>query len=343
MTRNLNHTLVKRRARKLLAQLVKAEKQISGSVAQRLMRHDAAIGLVKIVENERGGEEIVARRFVKKASRQGKGTRALLKLSDDELDQLEFRAVSPVPKPLPFTTLLGVVLKHTNESQFYRTTISTALRDGGTGAAGILYLATRETSNFCSNIEDKLIISFCERVLTHTVSLSSRWYCGAKLFCLFLEHDVTLRSRAGIPTLNLLSFLFELLIQNATIAPNPEPPRSSGKDPTDPGPVLLPLIAMCCDYIGSKECWSSLPHSSNLSIFVKRLITLVHSEDTGPRCLNTERGFALSILLFLLKRTSAIKFTPIAEISQLGSILINMALYQWVLDVQEADVFAMVR
>lgn len=91
--RQLKLAPVKRRARKLLDKLIIATKGKDEPAAAQLQRCNAAAGLVMIVEGELDGEQIVARRFVKSATRKAAGTRALLKLSDDELGKFRHQVI----------------------------------------------------------------------------------------------------------------------------------------------------------------------------------------------------------------------------------------------------------
>ncbi|KAG8955183.1 hypothetical protein FRC04_009641 [Tulasnella sp. 424] len=269
LERAARRSATKRRATKLLDELIQANNTKDGQATARQRRHKAATGLVEIIENKLDGKEIVARRFVKSASRQDQGTQTFLRLSDDELDLFGFKAISPVPKPLAFTKLLNVVVKHTSESQFFRRTISTALRDGEEGVAAILYLATTETRNFFLDIDCQILIDFCNRLITKEAPSCPKWYCGAQLLGILLQMiSASSKTKHGHFIMKTIPFICEELIREVTTIVDPNMPEELRKEPVPHDAPLLLLIAVCFNTITREKALSCFPTLDAVITFI---------------------------------------------------------------------------
>ncbi|KAG9041875.1 hypothetical protein FS837_011632 [Tulasnella sp. UAMH 9824] len=173
--------LFKRRARRLFAQLIGAEEFGEGQAASRQRRYEAARGLVKISNNEGGGAKVVGRLFLKGTRRREEGIKALLRLSDDELDEFGYKAIGHVAEVILSTKLLATVMNRTRESIFFSQCISTALT-GGHGTAAILHLAITETRSFFAHVTSARLFIFCKQVIENEEQTGLKWYCGAKLY-----------------------------------------------------------------------------------------------------------------------------------------------------------------
>ncbi|KAG8915706.1 hypothetical protein FRC00_001078 [Tulasnella sp. 408] len=198
--RRIQLAAVKRRARKLLDELIIATKGEDEPAVAQLQRFNAAAGLVMLVEEQPSGEEIVARRFVKRAPRIAEGTRALMKLSDDELVKLGYEAISTTSEPTASRKLLDALLNHSNESSFFRESILPQLRDGSEGPAAILYLASTKTYSFFAHIKDHVIFDFCKRIVGEQEVLSPKW-------CYTYLDPRNLNTEHGLGIFVLISFL----------------------------------------------------------------------------------------------------------------------------------------
>ncbi|KAG8896869.1 hypothetical protein FRC01_011585, partial [Tulasnella sp. 417] len=283
--------------------------------------------LIKIIKIERGGEEIVARKFIKRPS---EGVRALLKLSDDELEQYGYSAVSPVSESIAFTELLRVVVKDARKSRFFKTTISTALREGEEGVAAILYLAMVEPKAFFRHIEHQLILTFCKRILTKEDSISPKWYCNAKLLCILFMNNVHPRRGAVSPLIRqILPSILKQMIKGTNFNPSVDSTGKSQTDPVSDRQRLLPLIALCCEEIQSRGYWFAVPQTDILDPFIEALIDFIQPADTVLRRLDSERGFAVWTLMSLFKRQFITQFLPRGKLSQIATIFMDMALYPW--------------
>ncbi|KAG8915704.1 hypothetical protein FRC00_001076 [Tulasnella sp. 408] len=324
-------SVTKRKASKLLNELIKASTRTGRNTAGRRERSRASWGLIDIIKREPDGEDIVARRFVKKASRQEWGIRALLRLSDDELDELGYDALSPGSKEIASTKLLGTVVQHTSEAQLFRSTISDWLRDDERGVAAILYLATTEPGSFCANIDDQILLNFCKRVVASEERLSPKWYCGAKLFCILLMHK-PLWWRNEQPTVELLSSVGKVIFHETIVEIRRNFPEDS--------PSLLPLIAVCCATIRINRWWSALPQEDTMSVLARRLISFLHSESEDIQIFNTSQAYALSTLLSLLESATIANIIPEFALYRLGVILMKVALKKRFLDIGGSDLFA---
>ncbi|KAG8975948.1 hypothetical protein FRC05_004879 [Tulasnella sp. 425] len=329
LTRKVNRKIAKRKAKKLLALLVTPE---------RGEDEPAASGLIRIVKQGRSRKHIVAQRFLKTASRRDNGTRALLKLSDDELDELGYKAIHPISEPTASMILLDVVLGNSNETLFFKRTISPALKDGREGTAAILYLGLTEMHGFFLNISERVIFDFCQRILHAEVILCPKWYCGVKLLCaLFLNlHRSEWKYSRLLPP--LLSEIFKGLIQqgrgeqilDASAETRPEKPSYDN-------PQLLSLIASCCEEITEVSDLAALPPSDTLGPFIELSIDIILPEVAGSRSLSTERGLAMWALIPLLKFPSVVGLIPANKLPGLGFFLLDMTLHPKAVKIQEVD------
>ncbi|KIO17259.1 hypothetical protein M407DRAFT_225909 [Tulasnella calospora MUT 4182] len=330
----VSRIIAKRRAKKLLVTLIATNDYGADHSATRQRRSEAATGLMKIAKEELSGENIVARRFLKTPSRWGKGAQALLKLSDDELDAMGYRAVHPVLEPTASMKLLDIVRRREGNVSFFGITISNTLEIAMDGAAAILYLALTEMESFFRHIDEKVIFSFCKRVIDAEATLCPKWYCGVKLlYALFLNARChKWKDSYFLPP--LLSNMFGGLILQAQRAVNPDVPMTSG---AFENPQLLPLVARCCEEIETDSGLDALPPPETLKPFIELLISIILPEGTGQPSPSLDRGFALRTLIPLLKSRAVVGFIPTSKLPGLGVGFMEMALRPHTVGTQVED------
>ncbi|KAG8955195.1 hypothetical protein FRC04_009653 [Tulasnella sp. 424] len=334
---NVLRSICKRRAKKLLVQLVGAADEKDKSTRRR-QRHEAAAALVEMAQKERGGEEIVARRFVKTKSRREAGTRALLTLSDVELDEVGFGLIDTASPKSVSINLLRIVKKYANDANFFKKTISPAIEFGAEGVLAILDLATHNPLGFFGNTDPKLILNFSERVIGTNKFLSPRWYCGVRLVLTVLDKAPPHAWEESELPPSLLPSLFKGIIEERQASLNPDVPEGSPQKLAFHSFRLLPLARMCCNKIGGKFESIVWPPPETLNSFVKLLIDLVHPHnDDGLRCLNAERAWALWTLIPLLKFPPIVKLVPNDILSSFGGLFMDMALHSWILDADASE------
>lgn len=347
LKKRLVRSATKRVARNLLDDLVDANDERDGKATARRRRFQAAAGLIDIIENEPEGQSIVARRIIKGELRQDGSIEAVLRLSDDELDEFGYGAVSPISEMCASQKLLDAVVKHTTDSSFFRTTIPRLLKDGKKGTAAILYLATKETGNFLLHVKDTLILNFCVRVVTTEEILRPKWYCGAKLFCLLLIQPLSIRGRPafGLMMTKLLSSVCKPLIHRVTAELEWNTSRTFQKDSISIRLRILPLVAGCCNSMRHHGNWSTLPPACAqiLNPFAEQLINFVHYENDDSLLRNTESGYALSIILSLIERESPASSISQTSLAKLAAELMSTVLHKRAFEVQKPDIFAKVR
>lgn len=238
------------------------------------------------------------------------------------------------------------MVKHTNESRFLRQIISVAM-NGKEGSAAILFLALTETDSFFINIKCDRLLSFCQLVLAAEAPLSTKWYCAAKLLCILLPHLSLsfFRREYEQMTTRVLTSVCDELIQNVPdtleVNANGESEKGPAATPDTPlGFPFLPLVALCFDSINRTESWFALVPPDAPIPLIERLIAFVDPEDPAGRRrhLNTERGYALSTLLSLLESRAIVSAIPQDTLSRLGTMFMDMVLYNWSLDVHAADI-----
>ncbi|KAG8895430.1 hypothetical protein FRC00_007478 [Tulasnella sp. 408] len=325
--------ICKRRARRLFAQLIGVEELKDGQAASRKRRYEAARGLVKISRNEGGGAKVVARLFLKGNWRREEGIKVLLRLSDDELDEYGFKAIGHVAEPILSTKLLATVLNHTRESIFFNQCISAALT-GGEGTAAILYLAITETRSFFAHVTSARLFSFCRQTIENEEQTSLKWYCGAKLVCMFLASPFSTEWKHS-QLLQLLLPVFEGLVDRWMSKLCPGGLEKSKKDAVDADPSLLAMIAVCGDHLAPFQDRAALPLSSNLKPFSETLISLLHPSCSGPRRLNTDHGIALYILL--AQPPQVVNLFSGIELSSIGDLFMDMVLHPWIFEIPTRD------
>ncbi|KAG9048545.1 hypothetical protein FS837_012614 [Tulasnella sp. UAMH 9824] len=335
----LNLVLIKRRARRLLKELINAAKGEDEPTAARLQRSSAAEDLVIILEEEPDGDEIVARRFVKKASRKAEGTRALLKLSDDELDKFRYEDIDTGFKTTPSRKLLGAVLEHSNESSFFKETLSPLMEDGTEGAAAILYLALEHARNFFPSIGGNLIFDFCKRAVNTQEILSPKWCCAGELLCILLTSSD--RDKREDRTLGqfLLSMILKPLIQTVIEERKTVITRRSKYSFVFRGVPVLPLLAACCKTIQGNAEMEELARSTLLNSFLMMLLGFVFPRGPGSRRLGRERGLGLYILISFLKIPSVAQLFLDVGLYRFTNSLVDMVLRRWTLEFEVATAF----
>ncbi|KAG9019783.1 hypothetical protein FRB90_007926 [Tulasnella sp. 427] len=336
----ISRSLVKSNVRRFLDDLAKPEGPNELSKVGRQRRQLAAAGLIKIVREVPDGEDTVAQRFIKSASRLKRGTLALLRLSDDELLRYQEKAISPVAKPVAFMTLLDVVLKRVNSSSFFETIITNAMRRGSGGTAALLYLATQETDMFFNNVDDQILLRFCKRVITAASPLSAEWCCVANLFVFLLVRRPSMPSGPGIE-LNLADILAEICRHGVAKAAEELAegrPEDSRRYFVTDGFPLLHLLAVCCDRIELYNLWNTLPLPKHLGPFVVRIVDLTSQSNGKVHDVNS--GYAISITLTLLERNKVVSSIPEAKLPKLCSTLVDMVLYGRGFEIKADDIFA---
>lgn len=334
---------VKRRARKLLDKLIIATKGEGEPAYAQLQRRNAAADLVKIAEKERSGGKIIARRFIKSALREAEGTQALLKLSDDELDDFGYEAIDPVRTSMASRKLLTLVLNHLDKSSFFKRVVLPLLRDSTEGPAAILYLATEHTSSFFRHINNQDIFDFCSRVITTQEAAQPKWYSAVKLLCLLLQSSRRDESRYHTKLQSLLFAIFKSFIHLVTEERQTDVhPRSEYRFVFRDLPVL-PLLAGCCERLEDNPELDDLTRSAPLKSFLELLIRFVFPEDPPPRRLDTEEGLGVYTLISFLKIPSVAKLFLDVELCRFAKFLMDMVLKPWVLDFAFALTFDEVR
>lgn len=331
---------VKRRARKLLVELITADDTKHGSLGARQRRWEAATGLVEIIRNKPNGEEAVARRFVKRASRLDEGARALLRLSDDELEKHGYKAISPVSEVIVSAKLLDTLTKYTKNTLFFKTTISAVLGDGKDGVAAVVHLATTERRRFFKNIDDWVIFNYCKRVIETEQSICPKWYCAVKLLCLLLTYPDRAEWKYQTLLPPLLSPVCKVLIQG--LVANLQA-GASAKSQNDSTSLILPPVAFCCERIEIGPDWDALPPPSTLRHFIELLIGLSQPLDTSKWILTAKRGLALDTLVSLLRSPPILDLLHETEIASLSTFLADIVFHPWKHDTQDADAFEKVR
>ncbi|KIO18310.1 hypothetical protein M407DRAFT_32017 [Tulasnella calospora MUT 4182] len=324
----LSRALVKRRARRHLDKLIAADTKENEPAVAKLQRYNAAAGLMRIVEKERDGGETVARRFAKSKSRRAEGTRALLKLSDDELDKSGYEAIRTCSTQMASGRLLVVLLRNSNESSFLGKSISPLLRDGAEGPAAILYLAIEQGDSFFHHISDHFIFDFCKRVVNTEGVFNPKWYCAAKLLCMLLDNAdyARLKLEHQAAQQSLLSTILKSILQTVTEEQETTVSSISEYQFVFRGLPVLPLLAGCCKCIKNNPELEQIILSTPLKSFLELLIHSVFPQQSRPGKLNTEGLLAAYALITFLKVASAAKLFLDVEFSRFAAFLVDWLL-----------------
>ncbi|KAG8928097.1 hypothetical protein FRC01_006464 [Tulasnella sp. 417] len=338
----LSRFYLKKQARRLVDKLIAVNEGKGDPAEAAKQRSSVAAALLKIVHTEQGGGEIVARRFVKSSSRRAEGTRALLQLSDDELEKFGAKIISGLctRPPTPSEELLALVSNHSNEVVFFWETFSLLLGDGTMdGPAAILYLATTETWRFFFPIGDHIIFDFCARIISTHEVLSPKWYCAVKLLCLLLKYSDCSELEYGTELQSLLCAILTSLIHIVTEERRKAVSFMPEYEFVFRDLPVLPILAGCCERIESGSHLEALTSSTPLKPFLELLIRFVFPKYPSPRTLSIEGGLGVYTLISLLKIPSIAKLFRDIELSRVGSFLVDMVLNSWTLEFRSASTF----
>ncbi|KAG8921247.1 hypothetical protein FRC01_000346 [Tulasnella sp. 417] len=198
------YILAKRRAKKLFLRFTTPSRTNTRVSASR-RRKEAADSLLKLVEKEVEGEDLVGRRFTKTALRQENVTRAILALSDEEY-QRDVDASKLWPRYVlltvndsgPAVRLLDVVIKHSKGSTFFGDSIPRALEDELAGSAAVLFIATTYP-RFFELVDSQVIFKYSCGILERKRNFGVCWLRAIRLLDMLMNHlPPTLAKRRDI-------------------------------------------------------------------------------------------------------------------------------------------------
>lgn len=203
------HAILKHRAKILFAKLVSGADDSKSEAASKRRRQAAASGLLEIALHGSNGKDIIARRFVKTASREEQGIRALLRLNDEELEPCQVWLWEEPPHPIASTAidLMQLVILRSTEDRFFRRTLPNVLHDARRGVGAILGLVDKYPE-FFSHVSHARLFKFGKRFLEQTVPLTGSWCRGVRLLFKLLDRlpgaPLTTRCNIHLPLLRAL-------------------------------------------------------------------------------------------------------------------------------------------
>ncbi|KAG9017470.1 hypothetical protein FRB90_001187 [Tulasnella sp. 427] len=153
-------------------------------------RHDAAERLLEIARRNVDGEDIVARRFIKKPAKQLRGVSALFKLSDLECLYQGQEAVFKDKSQAVSSRLLKLVVSHSKDSSFFRSTLPAVLRSGTDGLPAMIFLA-RSMPDLFTRTDPNVLSSYLQRVTEAVPPWSDQWLRGVLLTNLWVLSQIS--------------------------------------------------------------------------------------------------------------------------------------------------------
>ncbi|KAG8955176.1 hypothetical protein FRC04_009634 [Tulasnella sp. 424] len=314
-----------RRAKRLVVNLISANDDEGPSA--RHQRRKAAKALLDLAEQEADGADIVTRRFIKQSSRRREGIRALFKLSDEELDDVENKAFpTTTTEPTVSIRLLELIREYTKESLFIKTATS-VIRSGTQGAAAVLHFVTR-MEDFFSYVDHSLIVDFGVRIVKTENSLTRTWYTGLTLLVTAIERTSpdNLSHLAGTLHVALSSVVGGVVQQGSRIRAGAVAKKEKSHFCDPP---LLPLVARCC--AKSEPVLDllqfALPPPSILTSFIDLTLNIALEMDASQCRFSLEGGFALTALAFLLQIPTVILYVPPGRLPAIGTLFVDIVLH----------------
>ncbi|KAG9042802.1 hypothetical protein FS837_010374 [Tulasnella sp. UAMH 9824] len=187
----IQRTLIKRKARKWLTQLIAGLEHQRPNLNQAWrQRRVAGEELLRIAEQEADGDVVVARRFILSLTKQAIGIRAILQLCEEETD--DSRLPPPLrhigsesdlryPKSRISHRLMVLIMLHTDRLLFLGNIVTGALKKGiDYGFRGILFLAP-SIPDFFDHVDPAVISEYAARAIKNHSLPNARWYQGIEL------------------------------------------------------------------------------------------------------------------------------------------------------------------
>ncbi|KAG9049984.1 hypothetical protein FS837_008334, partial [Tulasnella sp. UAMH 9824] len=202
------HTLSKHRAKRWYNRLVSDMDDLSEPSSKR-RRERAGNGLLKMASRGPEGKAIVVRKLLKTPEREEKTVRALLILSDEELESFQSWLWEEVPHSLAGTAtdLIELVRSSSPQGHFFRKTLPKVLGDEANGAGAILKLINKHP-DFFVHINHELLFRFGKHSLEEAVPLTIWWRRAIKLLLTLLDRlpgaPVEARKKIHLPLLRIL-------------------------------------------------------------------------------------------------------------------------------------------
>ncbi|KAG8946762.1 hypothetical protein FRC04_011418 [Tulasnella sp. 424] len=329
------HIWVKRRAKKLFLKFTTQSRHQTRTPGWR-RRRDAADALIQIASKEVGGEDIVARRFVKTASRQKDGTNAILSLGVEECDR--FDADPNTPGYLSLQTsgvaarLLNLVVSHSKGSSFFSETIPGILRhvdSNPEASVAIPYLATAFPNQF--ELTDPVLVQdFASWLVTEYEDSSLWWLRGIRILDLLMN-----RVLPDAPRQREMKRLMAAKVLGAvTEAFTPPPVEGFWEPVTDIGiddhplrrsiPLRAVVSAIWIAGDSTSALGSILPDSQCLVRFAKWLGTICTETK-----FDTDVGLALKALALMRDVLEVRDFLSMTDLDDLAAHCVEAVFFQF--------------
>ncbi|KAG8946761.1 hypothetical protein FRC04_011417 [Tulasnella sp. 424] len=347
------HMIVKRRTKKLFLRFTTQSRHQTRTPGWR-RRRDAANALIRIISSEVGGEDIVARRFVKTPLRQEEGVKAILSLGAEESDPwVRPWGETDLPQLHNSNTLghialqtsgaavilLNLVVSHSKGINFFRETIPNILQiHDSPGApayniqasAALPYLATAFPEQF-DLIDPTLVQDFASFLVGTHKHPSICWLRGIRILDILMNRISQTPPRPLKAKQAMAAKVLQVVTEEIT--PKPDDVVSSGGMPTEkterkhPLSLSLPLKATASALLlggGSPSGLESiLPDRHILPGFAKAL------SDLCKWSLDIDTALALKTLALMRDIPEVKSFLSTADLDSLATICVKAVLYQF--------------
>lgn len=200
------HTIAKHRVKRWYSRIVS---EVEDGVSSKNRRERAGNGLIKMAARGPERKTLVVRKLLKTAEREEQTVRALLILSDEELESFQSFLWDEVPHSLASTAtdLIELVRSSSPQGRFFRKTLPKVLQDEWNGAGAILKLVNKYP-DFFVHVNHELLFSFGKRSLEEAVPLTIWWRRAVQVLLALLdrlpEAPAETRHKIHVPLLRVL-------------------------------------------------------------------------------------------------------------------------------------------
>ncbi|KAG9042198.1 hypothetical protein FS837_011174 [Tulasnella sp. UAMH 9824] len=301
VVQKVQHAATKRRAKQhffLLTYISSYENE-----SQELSRRkNAAEKLLEIARREVDGEDIVARRFVKRAANQVIGVSALFKLSDLECRAEGGDNIFKDHAQATSSRLLKLVVSHSRDSTFFHDTLPIILRNGSDGLPAIISLA-KSVPDMFSRSDPTVLSTYLLRVTEREEPWTDEWLRGILLLNLWLLSQIAHGEHYNGSLLAQISTT-RFIMNNILPACTPEVSQMEPMEGYYPRGWMLvfQVIISACTLAAKEDCLgdvlpSGMPFKSFVDLCIKIVVTSSRPEPSPRR--PTACGLALKALAML--------------------------------------------
>ncbi|KAG8898311.1 hypothetical protein FRC00_003004 [Tulasnella sp. 408] len=328
VVQKVQHAAAKRRAKQhfFLLTYVSSYENESQELSRR---KNAAEKLLEIARREVDGEDIVARRFVKRAANQVVGVSALFKLSDLECRAEGGDTIFKDHSQAPSSRLLKLVVSHSRDSTFFHDTLPIILRNGSDGLPAIISIA-KSVPDMFNRTDPTVLSTYLLRVTEREEPWTDGWLRGILLLNLWLLSQIAHGEHYNGSILAQISTI-RFIMNNILPACTPEVSQMEPMEGYYPRGWMLvfQVIISACTLAAKEDCLgdvlpSGMPLKSFVDLCIKIVVTSSRPEPSPRR--PTACGLALKALAMLRHAPEFPESVPTDEHLQFEDVCMTVLL-----------------